>query len=56
MRRLSWTQELDRLRESMESRVANELDAAAREYRSLSIAGTFVLAFGLACVTAANFV
>jgi hypothetical protein len=56
LRRLSWTQELDRLGESVEDHVAKERVAAAREYRSLRMAGTFVLAFGLACVTAANFV
>jgi hypothetical protein len=52
----STPEELELLRERMESHVADELAAAAQQYRSLRVAGTFALAAGLFCVTLANFV
>lgn len=39
----------------MEVHVAEALDAAQRDYREVRILGVVLLAVGLACVTAANF-
>lgn len=47
-------QRLAELRRTMEEHVARELTAALKAYRPLRIAGTFSLAIGLACVTAAT--
>jgi hypothetical protein len=48
--------QLDRLRQQMETRVAQELAAARDEYRPLRISGTIALAIGLTCMSVANFV
>ncbi len=46
---------LEELRSAMELHVADSLEAAHRAYRELRIFGAVLLALGLGCATAANF-
>ncbi len=48
--------DLEGLCEQMEGHVERKLTIAAEQYRALRVAGTAALAFGLVCVTTANFV